>query len=439
MVAPQGRVLRAEAPLSIEVVILGNGVAGTTAALRLRELLPEIGITVISEETELFFSRTALMYVYMRMLRFEDTVVHPASFYRQQRIQLVRDTIIMLDTEKKLLCGNSGDYRYDYLLLATGSRPRMPGIAGENLAGVQGLYSKQDLERLEAASRKTIDRAVVVGGGLIGVELAEMLKSRKIPVVFLVREPLYFSHILPHEEAQLVTEEVKRHVELRLNTTLTAIEGVSAVEAIVTSSKERIPCSFLGLTIGVEPRTELAQTAGLEIRRGIITDPFLRTSKAAVYAAGDAAEVLLPNGRHQVQQIWYSGQAQGKIAAENIAAAIQGKAPTPYDPGVYFNSARFFTLDYQTYGVVPANCDARSSLIWHDAPSRRFLRIAYDTASPQRKVVGFNALGIRLHHRVCEMWIQRQAPLERVLNDFAQALFDPEFSANYAHELRRLV
>lgn len=409
-----------------------------TAALRLRELLPAVGITVISEETELFFSRTALMYVYMRQLRFEDTVVHPASFYRAQRIRLVRDTITALDIPQKELRGAVDTYRYDYLLLATGSRPRMPGLQGENLAGVQGLYSKQDLDRLELASRKTIDRAVVVGGGLIGVELAEMLKSRKIPVTFLVREPLYFAHILPHEEAKLVTEEVKQHVDLRLNTTLSAIEGVSAVEAVVTSHGEKIPCSLLGLTIGVEPRTEIARTAGLAIGRGITTDQFLRTSFECIYAAGDAAEVRMPNGQYQVQQIWYSGRAQGKVAAENIAAAIQQKTPTAYDPGIYFNSARFFTLDYQTYGTVPADCDARTSLFWHDAPSRRLVRIAYDAATPQKNTIGFNALGIRLKHRVCEKWIQERTPLEVVLKDFEKALFDPEFSTNYVHELRRL-
>lgn len=439
MVARPVQAQAAGGQLSAKVVILGNGIAGISAALRLRQLSPEAEITLISDETELFYSRTALMYVYMRQLQFADTIVHPAGFYRKQRIDLRQDTITDLDLRAQQLHGQEATYRYDYLLLATGSRPRLPGLAGEQLPGVQGLYSKGDLERLETYTKKAISRAVIAGGGLIGVELAEMLSSRKIPVTMLVREPLYFSHILPRAEAEMVTREVGQHVDLRLGATLTAIRGSGVVEVIVTSSGEEIPCSLLGLTIGVEPRNEIARSAGLTVQRGIVTDTFLRTSDARVFAAGDAAQVKLPGGETKVQQIWYTGRLQGELAGVNLAAAIHGKAPTAYDPGIYFNSARFFTLDYQTYGTVPPTAGETDSLLWQNAAENRLLRISYDATKPERPVTGFNALGVRLLHPVCENWIREKTPLKSVAENFDRAVFDPEFSNRYTKQLRSLL
>jgi NAD(P)H-nitrite reductase large subunit len=425
--------------LSAKVVIVGNGIAGTTAALRLRELAPQAEITLISEETPLFYSRTALMYVYMRQLQFADTVVHPAEFYRRQRIRLIQELITSLDLKSRKLSSESDTYEYDYLLLAPGSRPRLPGLEGETLPGVQGLYSKMDLDRLEEQTKRPISRAVIAGGGLIGVELAEMLASRKIPVTMLVREPQYFSHILPAAEAAMVTDEVSQHIDLRLATTLSEIRGDTAVRSVITSAGEEIPCALLGLTIGVEPRTELARSAGLAVKRGILTDQYLRTSDERVYAAGDAAEWTLPGGESKVQQIWYTGRLQGEVAGTNLAAAITGKTPTAYDPGIYFNSARFFSLDYQTYGVVPATAGATDSLLWQNRSEHRLLRISYDATRPERPVTGFNALGVRLLHRVCEEWIRNKAPLESVVRDFDRAAFDPEFSTRYTKELRGLL
>lgn len=421
------------------MVIVGNGIAGTTAALKLRELSPETEITLISEETPLFYARTALMYVYMRKLRFTDTIVHPRDFYRRQRINLIQDLIISLDRQSRLLIGGTATYAYDYLLLAPGSRPRLPGIARENLSGVQGFYSKADLDRLEEQTSRTVERAVIVGGGLIGVELAEMLRSRKIRVTMLVRENLYFSHILPREEAEMVTSEVGAHVDLRLNTTLAEIRGDDAVRSVVTSQGEEIFCSLLGLTIGVEPRTELARAAGLAVRRGIVTDEFLRTTDERIYAAGDAAEVTFKHGESKVQQIWYTGRMQGNVAGMNLAAAIKGDTPIAYEPGIYFNSARFFSLDYQSYGKVESTANAANSLVWQSRAQKKLLRIAYDATQPQRPVIGFNALNLRLLHPVCEAWIRDKTPLESVLQNFDRSVFDPEFSGSYAKNLTSLL
>ena len=171
------------------VVIIGNGIAGITAALELRAESKDAHITVVSDETELFYSRTALMYVYMRELQFADTVVHPRQFYKKRGINLAFTKATAIDCNRRVVeTADGAALPFDYLLLAPGSKPRMPGVPGETLDGVQGLYGKQHLETLERNTQKKISRAVIVGGGLIGVELAEMLNKRKIPVTFLVRD-----------------------------------------------------------------------------------------------------------------------------------------------------------------------------------------------------------------------------------------------------------
>jgi len=169
------------------IVIIGNGISGITAARHIRKLSDDI-ITVISAETKHFFSRTALMYIYMSHMKFEHTKPYEDWFWQKNKINLVQDYVLSVDTDNKSLqLKEGGELNYDVLILGTGSKPNKFGWPGQDLKGVQGMYSYQDLENMEVYTEK-INRAVIVGGGLIGIEMAEMLLSRNIPVTFLVRE-----------------------------------------------------------------------------------------------------------------------------------------------------------------------------------------------------------------------------------------------------------
>ena len=172
----------------MHIVIIGNGIAGITAARHIRKLSPasqsggEHRITVISGETDHFFSRTALMYIYMGHMRFEDTKPYEDWFWEKNRIDLVNGWVEKVDTRnKKLLFDDNREISYDKLLIASGSKSNKFGWPGQDLDGVQGLYSFQDLEAMEHYS-ENLKRAVIVGGGLIGIEMAEMFHTRHIPV-----------------------------------------------------------------------------------------------------------------------------------------------------------------------------------------------------------------------------------------------------------------
>src|SRR5688500_17744857 len=169
------------------IVIIGNGIAGVTAARHIRKR-SDHRITIISSETTHFFSRTALMYIYMGHMKYEHTKPYEDWFWEKNRISLVEGSVKFIDSELKVVSMENGRMlKYNKLLIASGSAYNKFGWPGEDLQGVCGLYSLQDLQAIEVATQNISD-AVIVGGGLIGIELAEMLSSRKIKVHFLVRE-----------------------------------------------------------------------------------------------------------------------------------------------------------------------------------------------------------------------------------------------------------
>lgn len=434
----------------MHIVIVGNGISGITAARSIRKQ-SDCRITVISKETDYFFSRTALMYVYMRHLKFEHTQPYENWFWQKNRIKLIRGTVESIDFEQKTvqLSPNSKSVvykpsllerltkvapksapeslslqsiKYDKLILATGSLPRMSDWPGIDLNGVQGLYSYQDLESLESQSAH-LKHAVIVGGGLIGVELAEMLYSREITVTILVREKSYWSSVLPAEESTLVTQHIQKHgVDLRLGIELKEILGQSKVEAVITSKNEKIDCQLVGLTIGVVPNVDFLKKSSLEIKKGILVNEYLETNLPDVYAIGDCVEHQKPKeGRKPLEQIWYTGRIMG----ETLAQTIVGNR-TAYQPGVFFNSAKFFDIEYQTYGDVPAQLPAGIQTFYWQHPTKEIaLRINYRTDN--KAVTGFNALGMRLRHAVCDAWIREQQAFDYVLEHLQEANFDPEF------------
>ncbi|MEM7165963.1 MAG: FAD/NAD(P)-binding oxidoreductase [Planctomycetota bacterium] len=405
------------------VVIVGNGATGVAAAIRVRELQPDWRITMISGESTYHYSRPALMYIFMGHQRFQDTKPFEDSFWPEQRIELLKDWVLDIDaTAKTLQLHRNAPLTYDHLLLATGSKSNKFGWPGQDLDGVQGLWDLMDLRRLYKTIERT-RRAVIVGGGLIGIELAEMVHSCHIPVSLVVREKSYWDNVLPYEESQMVTRHIREeHFDLRLETDLKEIidDGSGRVAGIVTGNGDRIDCELVGLTPGVHPNIDLAKTSGVPTGRGVLVDDALRTQTDGIYAAGDCSEIVKEGDqRNLIQQVWYTGKAQGRVAGENIAT---GQA-TAYEPGTWYNSAKFLQLEYQTYGMILPTVTAQESLWWEHPNGKHGMRIVHADGC----VTGFNLMGLRYRHDVCRRWIEEQRSVDYVLEHLAEANFDPEF------------
>ena len=419
--------------MSERMVIVGNGISGVTAARYVRKR-SDVSITIVSSESPHFFARTALMYAYMGSIRDQDLKPYEDDFWSKNRIDLVQDYAIKVDTTAKIVCLAGGDnLPYDCLILATGSKPVRIGWKGEELPGVQCLYSMQDLA-LMRRSTNGVKRAAVVGGGLTGVEVAEMLRSRGIEVVFGVREKRYMDYVLPKEESELIENQIRKHgVDLRMHQGLSHMEAGAdgTVEAIVLEGGERIDVGFVALTTGVCPRTDLAAASGIDVGWGIYVNRYLETNAPDVYAVGDCAEFTepLPSGE-TVQQLWYSGREQGKVVAKSILGER-----TRYDPDVFYNSAKFFEIEYQIYGIVrPTPDEATQSVVAVDYEKEKLIRINFDSDSGA--VLGFNLMGIRYRQDICSHWIRTGALIESVLKELESANFDPEFSDSFEQVLR---
>ncbi len=419
------------------VVIIGNGIAGVTCARNLRKLDDEVRITLISGESTYFFSRTALMYVYMGHMKFEHTQPYENFFWEKNRLELKRAWVKSIDFEGKNLKFESGEeMTYDVLVIATGSQPNKFGWPGENADGVQGLYSKQDLELMEAKTEIGVERAVIVGGGLIGIEMAEMLSYKKIPVTFLVREVGFWDNILPKEESELVGRHIlEHHIDLRLEEELDEIltDQNGKVRAVKTKSGEEIQCQFVGLTAGVSPNVEFLKNSGLDIKRGVRVNSFFQTNIPEVYAIGDCAEfeeTPAPD-RKTIEQVWYTGRIHG----ETLAHTLAGKK-TAYRPGVWFNSAKFLDIEYQTYGAVPPKWadDEMKSFYWEHSGGKVAFRMLMDN---QGKILGVNNFGIRLRHEFFDQAIKEKWSVEKVISKLDKANFDPEFFAPYYIEIQK--
>ncbi|MGA9239080.1 NAD(P)/FAD-dependent oxidoreductase [Robiginitalea sp.] len=423
----------------MHIVIIGNGISGITAARHIRKG-SDYTITVVSSESDHFFSRTALMYIYMGHMKYEHTKPYEDSFWKKNRIELKRAKVTaVVPASKSLVLEGGGSLDYDKLIIASGSRPNKFGWPGQDLKGVQGLYSLQDLEALEehAPDRKHCRRAVIAGGGLIGIELAEMLRSRDIPVTFLVRESSFWNGVLPEGESAMINEHIRQHhVDLRLSTNLKEIlsDNSGKARAVITDQGEQIECDLVGLTAGVTPNIGFLKDSAIETDKGVLVDRYLRTNIPDIYAIGDCAQQRSPIGKRRVvEAVWYTGRMMG----ETLARTICGQE-MEYKPGHWFNSAKFFDIEYQTYGWVSAARGRDPEELhfhWRHPKELLCLTLAYDGTT--RKLLGINTFGIRLRHEVIDRWLTRGITIDQAVESLGEANFDPEQYRRYEGDILR--
>jgi NADPH-dependent 2,4-dienoyl-CoA reductase/sulfur reductase-like enzyme len=282
-------------------------------------------------------------------------------------------------------------------------------------------------------STRGIDRAVIVGGGLIGIEMAEMLLSRKITVTMLVRESEFWSNVLPLQEANMISRHIQsHHVDLKLETELKEIQSddKGCVQSIVTNRGETISCQFVGLTVGVSPAIEFLKDSGIATKRGILVNEYLETNIPDVYALGDCVERAydLP-GRKNIEQVWYTGRMMGEVLATTICGT-----KTRYEPGPWFNSAKFFDIEYQTYGNVRSTIENNENeFYWEHASATKCMHLVWNKQTQQ--FLGINSFGIRLRHECFDRWLRDNQSIQFVLDHLKEANFDPEFFNRYEDEI----
>ena len=242
--------------------------------------------------------------------------------------------------------------------------PRSLNFENENnllaLENVCGFYHLVDLEKLDRLSRKS-RRAVITGGGLIGIEVAEMLQSRGIEVDFIVREPDYWRSQIPAWEARRLSERIKSAgIRLHLSDEVASVrrEG-RVIREVHTKGGLVLESDLFVVSIGVQPNIEFLGTSEIQTASGVLVDELQCTSVQNIFAAGDCAEIQLSGSETRIEKVWYTAKAQGAVAGANLAG--QGRK---YKPGLWFNSAKFLTSNTRSMVRSRSSTSQRTCIIY---------------------------------------------------------------------------
>jgi NADPH-dependent 2,4-dienoyl-CoA reductase/sulfur reductase-like enzyme len=303
-------------------VIIGIGIAGYAAAETLRTLDPNSEIVIVSDDPHGFYSRPGLAYYLSGEIPEKQLFLFSKQGRLNLDVQHVNGLVTRIDpAAHKLIINTTGNMDYDHLLLATGASGVPLEVPGANLQGLVKLDDLEDTHKILSMIQST-KTAVVVGGGVIAVELVEGLIARGIKVHYLLRGDWFWPNVLGEVESAMI-EKYLTHDEVTLHhhTEIAEIIGKRGkITGVRTSNGDILRCDMVGVGIGVRPRMELAQCAGLKTERGILVDEYLKTSAPDIFAAGDVAQIFDPaTGRSAIDNLWYPARKQGRIAAFNMA------------------------------------------------------------------------------------------------------------------------
>jgi 3-phenylpropionate/trans-cinnamate dioxygenase ferredoxin reductase component len=334
-------------------VIIGAALAGAKGAEALREEGFDGRIVLIGSEPELPYERPPLSKEYLRgEAPREKARVHEDGFYESHDIELrTGTTATAIDTSASEVELEGGErIRYDRLLLATGAEPRRLNMPGADLEGVHYLRDLEDADALAELLEKGSGRAAVIGAGWIGSEVAASARTKGLDVSLVEMAEVPLERVLGPEVGEIYADVHRQHgVDLHLGVSIEAFEGSGRVERVKLEGGGSIDCDFAVVGVGVVPRTELAERAGLEVGNGIQVSKRLETSVAGVFAAGDVANAFHPfyGGKLRVEH-WANALNQPATAAQ----AMLGKEGVSYDRLPYFFSDQYDVgMEYVGYAT----------------------------------------------------------------------------------------
>jgi len=438
---------------ALNVVIIGGVAAGPKAASKIIRLMPEADVTLVEKDRFLSYAGCGLPYYISGVIKEQrelmctplGVVRDPVFFQEVKNFRVLNRTeAVEIDRPgKRVRIHNLDDgqqrwLNYDKLLLATGASPFVPPIPGRELNNIFTLHGVQDAEGIRNALADTKARdVVIVGGGLIGVELTEALtqKGCRVTIVEMLPQTL---RILDWEMAKLVERHMESHgVKVLTGTTVRSFSGNGKVETVVTD-KGSLPADMVILAIGVRPNVKLAEAAGLEIgpTGAIQVDEHMRTSDADIYAAGDCAQCInLLTGKPCYVPLGSTANKQGRVAAVNICGGddtfpgVLGSTVCKiFDycvarTGLTETEARDAGYDVTT-ALAPAPDKA------HYMPTARELMLKLVVDSKTRRLLGAQAIGPGAGDKridVAAMAITAAMTVDRLAN--ADLCYAPPYSS----------
>lgn len=395
----------------MKYVIIGASAAGLAAAEAVRKYDAQGTVTVLTEEEYMPYSRPSISYYLKGKVKESNMALRKPAFYKEKKMDVITSSkVTAIDTEKKIVKAGRKNYPYDKLCLCTGSKPFVPPM--DNVEGKANALTFLDLKATKAVKTLANDktRAVVIGAGLIGMKAAEGLVKicKSVDVVELA--PRVLPSILDAKSAK----QVKKHLEnngIRFhleNTVVKASSKGKQITAVTLKDGKKLPCDLLILAVGVRPQTELAEKAGLEVNRGIITDiQTMQTSNPDIYAAGDCCvSTDMLDGSKKIIALWPNAVQQGNVAGAQMAGADVTVG------GTYsVNAIDFFGLRICTCGLINAQGEQYSDKIGQDGDVYKRLVFEGD------KLVGYVLINSSVNAGMYTNLISNKISLDTIQGD----------------------
>ncbi|MBF0495187.1 MAG: NAD(P)/FAD-dependent oxidoreductase [Deltaproteobacteria bacterium] len=331
-------------------VIVGNGVAGISAAEAIRQLDPGGRLTMIAAETFPPYCRPMISLLLEGAVTPEKLPIRPPSFYEQLQIQpILGDSVVSLDVPNRMMHTRQGrTVAFDRLLIATGADPNpIPAMK----PGMKNVF----FMRTEVQVRQMLDvlpqvrQALVLGGGLVGFKAAYALLHRGLQATMLIRSDYPLAMQVDDQAGKMILKELVGHgLEVKVGVDVTGFDGVEKVTRAHLSDGTDLPCDLVIVSKGVSPALSFVSGDQIKVNQGIVVDEYLATTAAGIFAAGDVAEARdITRGTCRINAIWPEAVDQGRLAGMNMAGRR-----VAYRGSLGRNVIRIFDLDVMTGGLV---------------------------------------------------------------------------------------
>lgn len=396
-----------------QYIIIGNGIAGVTAAATLAENDPAAQIAVFTDEKYPYYRRPWLPDFLAGRYKQEELYPYSESWYAKRHIEVhLNAPVKQIHPARKMITLASGqEVPYDALTLACGGYSFVPPIAN---AAVKGCFTLRTLDdatviRDYANGRRA---AVVIGGGLLGLESARGLSALGLHVTVIEVFPRLLPRQLDAEGAAILTQLIEQMgITTITGATVETIVGTDSVEGVQLKERETIPCDMVLFSAGIRPKLQLAKEAGLAVNRGVLADEHMRTSDPYIYVAGDVAEF-----RERIYGIIPAAIEQARVAAANMAQP-QSQAYTGTTP---INTLKVMGIDLTSIGIVNPEEPGYASYRRADAARGLYKKLVFKDGN----LVGAILLGDRKSVTLMMRLVNRQAPVEAVAEQMLRDDFD---------------